>query len=819
MKKFLLFCSVCAIALHGLAADKYYLITSESSNSNGGFYNPSYWSSNGENTGTITQEFDPDAEYVVYKKSGSKIYIKAAPDGKTYDFGGGSLVLGQGTSFGALYNYVYDTSENDKKALTFGKDGLIIRCGGVLLSGANNKFYIVNGPITVDTEEEAYAFLNFYYSNVTFSHRGTLTITEGSVFTVGDNEMANDLRPTKGNLILTDVASCSGVLGTLEIISALYKCDNVILDEYDTTLSVASTDLPGTLSVGTNCRLKLISGEDELSVGTLAFADNTWFDVSYDTEKQAFGKVNVTKELAIDGVVNVNVAKPLYLSKTGKMAILTAPANSGLSIENFRLTDSSCDPFRSLTVEEDEEGRRVLYLNYLESPVFQLHSVATNAVMEHWSDGSATAVAGKHYCLDLSMITNKAAAVYLKMPSKAHAEEGLAQNKEGHHEFLGESLTLGRSCSLVWAWQTTVPREFKCKLLRLLDGSYIDGEQKAALKIYGGTLEAVSGTVKFGASNGRDMIVESDIKGSAEIILTGNLSANSSPYARYSFTGDNSDFKGLITVKQRLIDTTGKNNYNTAYNSLEVSKRASLGGAMTKLTPKALTLTSYGQLRVAGDIILEAASNRGIFIENDGRISVQSSKKALYTFRIETPLAINGTFYKEGLGTLELAGSMAFGEDGLAETPTEGSNGFVVTGGVVRVCSAGAIDGCSMELRKGASLELAVDFEDEELMAQGIRNVKTDMPFVLGEGVEKLPLSLKFAGDATPPSTEFTVPLLTVSSGAADSVRAMLPAVKFPFKSYQATLVETVEKDAEDKPKYVTFAYELKYQALKVIVR
>ena len=119
MNKVALFCAACVAALHGLAADKYYLVKAESSNSNGGFYNPSYWSSNGENTGTITQEFDPDAEYVVYKKSGSKIYIKAAPDGKTYDFGGGSLVLGQGTSFGALYNYVYDTSENDKKVLGF----------------------------------------------------------------------------------------------------------------------------------------------------------------------------------------------------------------------------------------------------------------------------------------------------------------------------------------------------------------------------------------------------------------------------------------------------------------------------------------------------------------------------------------------------------------------------------------------------------------------------------------------------------------------------------------------------------------------------
>ena len=226
-------------------------------------------------------------------------------------------------------------------------------------------------------------------------------------------------------------------------------------------------------------------------------------------------------------------------------------------------------------------------------------------------------------------------------------------------------------------------------------------------------------------------------------------------------------------------------------------------------------LTRYGLLNVKGTTTLAAESNRGVCIDGIGRIAVLANKGNPYTFRMETPLAINGTFYKEGIGTLELAGSMAFGEDGLAETPTEGSNGFVVTGGVVRVCSAGAIDGCSMELRKGASLELAVDFDDVELMAQGIRNVKTDTPFVLGEGLEKLPISLKFAGDATPPSTKFTVPLLTVSSGAADSVEAMLPSIKTPFKSYQATLKKVVNEETGN----VTFAYELQYQAMKVIIR
>ena len=134
----------------------------------------------------------------------------------------------------------------------------------------------------------------------------------------------------------------------------------------------------------------------------------------------------------------------------------------------------------------------------------------------------------------------------------------------------------------------------------------------------------------------------------------------------------------------------------------------------------------------------------------------------------------------------------------------------------MRVSNAYAVDGCKMLFHKDTALELAMDLEDEELMAQGIRNVKTDTPFVLGAGVDKLPVSVVFDADATPPSTDFTVALLTVSGNAAAGVKAMLPtAVKFPFKSYMSTLVETTDENTG----YVTFGYRLKYQAMKIIIR
>ena len=800
MNKVALFCAACAIALHGLAVDKYYLIKSETSQKNGGFYDPSYWKTTEATGGKILEEFDPDAEYVVYLKNGSKIYIKAAPDGKNYDFGGGALVLGEGTSYGALFNYAYNTSENvaNLKVLTFGSDGLIIRCGGILLSGAKDKTYVIESPMTVDTEPGAYAFLHFYYNNIIYSHRGALSITERSVFTVGENTIAPAQLPTKGTFKLTKANSCSGVLGTLEIISLTNKLANAFLDDYDNTLSVASTDLPGTLSIGPNCRLQLISGGDILNVGTLVLGDNTWFAVPYDSDSGKMGIVNVTDSLTAGRGINVVLPSEMPSDKK-RVPILTAPASSEVSIRNFKLAPNSNYCWLTLETVND---RKILYVTFPDAT--QNIKSAYLGESESWSDDSTSIAEGKDYSL-VSKINGVSGDHRLYMPKQSLT-----------YEFQGNSLNI--HSSTMFQWESEDIQTLMCPYLRVFDGGVLHGDKMARLRMKGGILDLVSGSVWIGSSNERTLIIDSEIIGYGEALLTGLANgSSSSPQGYYAFNALNTNFYGTIKMRQRHW----KSNEGKVYIDFDTSCRLtitnalSLGGNLIKHEPKALWLTRYASLMVEENTTLAAESNRGIYIEDIGRICVGDKKGKPYTFRMETPLAINGTFYKEGIGTLELAGGMAFGEDGLAETPTEGSNGFVVTGGVVRVCSAGAIDGCSMELRNGASLELAVDFENEELMAQGIRNVKTDTPFVLGEGMEKLPISLKFAEGATAPSTKFTVPLLTVSSGAADSVRAMLPSVKMPFKSYQATLKEIPDSETGN----VTFAYELQYQALKVIVR
>ena len=796
MKKFLLFYYACAIALPGLAADKYYLITSESSKGqNGGFYNPSYWSSNGGSNGTIKDEFDPDAEYVVYKKSGAKIYIKEAPEGKNYDFGGGSLVLGDGTSYGALFSYV----NGESKALTFGENGLTIKCGAILLQ-SKNKIHVTKGPILVDTVDGAYAYVGFAYQDIKFSHRGSFSVSQGSTFTVGDYVFGLGGGALQGTFELPNENSCVGVLGTINVISTSNRIHNVMFDEYDATFSVASTDFPGTLCIGKNCHLNLLSGV--LKVGTLVFDDNTWFTVPYDSESREMGRVDVTDVLTAGRGINVVLPSEMP-SDEKKIPILTAPASSELSIRNFKLAVNS--KLCWLTIETVGD-RKILYATFPD--VVQTKAHAELGISESWSDGTTSNENGKDYGL-IDETNGVKATVTIVMP------------KDGSpYEFNGDSLNVHYGTILEWDYDPS-QQILTCPYLRIFNGGTLHGNKKARLRIQGGVVDLVSGSILLGSSNERTLTVDSEIVGYAEAVLSGlSVGKSGSPHGYYAFNAINTNFYGTIKMRQRHWEDDGKVyiNFDTS-SRLTITNALSLGGNLLKLNPKALWLTRYASLLVEESTTLAAESNRGIYIEDVGRIRVGRKKDKPYTFRIETPLAINGTFYKEGTGTLELAGSMAFGEDGLAESPTEGLNGFVVTGGVVRVCSAGAIDGCSMLFHEGTSLELAVDFEDEELMAQGIRNVKTDTPFVLGEGVEKLPISLKFAEGVTAPSTKFTVPVLTVSANVAASVRDMLPAVKFPFKSYQATLVETVEKDAEDKPKYVTFAYELKYQALKVIVR
>ena len=800
--------AVCAMALNCLAVDKYYLITNETSKNNGAFYNPTGWSSTGNSSGTALEDFDSTAEYLVYKDNGGKLYVKGA---SSASFEGGTLVLGQGSgnSWGQMYHYV-----SGANVITFGNNGLRIQHGCLVFANSHRLTHITDGPINVDTAEGAYASIEFCYNSLVFRHKGSLSVAEGDVLFVGSNESGVG-KGLNNTIELPAENSCAGVKGSIEVLSHSNLLENAVLGNYDTTFAVAATELPGTLSVGTNCHLKLLSGGDVLKVGTLSLAYNTWVTIPYGDS--GMGRIDVTNAFTV-GKKKIHVAVPRFEDgMERKIPIITAPAGTSMSSSDF-VSDKNA-PATWFSVE-DIDGKVALCVNYPD--VVQLSDVAELGASEAWSD-ELPVHEGADYCLDVAYVTNSGAdSVSLKIPGELDP-----------YMFAGDSLTIGAKGRLYGGKTvdstSSLGTEFSCGLLRMMAGSRISLGTKVPITVSGGVLHAVNGIVTFAATNGRRFVVDSTIEGAADLLLAGHYDGTSStPFAQYEFNAENNAFMGRIIIRQSKIDDYEykddngnvvighRNSYESNYNSLMVTNALSLGGNLPSPEPKALLLSRYAKLIVKGDTTLSAQSNRGIFIEDIGRISVEASKTAPYTFRMETPLAINGDFYKDGVGTLELAGGMAFGEDGLGANPTDGKNNFIVTGGVVRVCSAGAVDGCKMLLHKDTALELAVDLDDDELLGCGIRNVKTDTPFVLGAGVDKLPVSMVFDADATPPSTDFTVALLTVSGDAAADVKAMLPTtVKSPFKSYTSTLVETTDEETGD----VTFGYSLKYQGMKVIIR
>ena len=557
-------------ALAGVAAfavDKYYLKATESSSSCGGFTDPSKWGL-GSLTGDSADAFDSTADYIVRKNS-LRLVVKGGTD-KTFQ--GGRLVFGVTSSHGALL--LYTTSPN---VTTFGNNGLTLVHGCILCTSTANATYLTDGPIDVDTYSSGYAHISFNYGNNTLRHRGTLSVKSGKTLIVGGRSGFGGAIDTGSTFDV--LGSCAGIVGTVQVVSQPFVQSETLTDDYDTTFSLGTTAIPGTVDIGTNCRLRTRAGTNVLEIANLSFAANTWLDVPYDSENFSFGTVRVTGTFTVADTVTITA--PATVPCMAKAAVLTVPRSSGVTEANFTLADSDNDPYRTLTVEEEGDDV-VVYITYANIPVYQSLNSQTMGSTEYWSDG-LPARAGVGYVLDVNHITNSASTVTIQMPTDG-----------SNYFFPGDSLTLGNKCSLAWTKQDVTTTVLGCRSLRLLDGSSLDGGQKSYLTITGGVVTAVSGTVTLGTSNGRLLKINSEIAGAAELVLAGYSAASSSPYGYYWLNAANTNFTGRITVRQRLIKNNDgyiRNDYASKYNRLYLSHGDNLGGNLPSLQPKALLLS------------------------------------------------------------------------------------------------------------------------------------------------------------------------------------------------------------------------------------
>ena len=175
---------------------------------------------------------------------------------------------------------------------------------------------------------------------------------------------------------------------------------------------------------------------------------------------------------------------------------------------------------------------------------------------------------------------------------------------------------------------------------------------------------------------------------------------------------------------------------------------------------------------------------------------------------LASPLAVYGTAWKEGAGTLVLANPQpTFGTDAVGTTPDADATNrtFCVAGGTVRIASGRALNGLDVVVKSGASLALDLGSSDADLAAYGIRNDLTPGTPFAADGAATVLLDLVIPESYEPSDA---VPVTTVKATDADSVYAVLVVRKPTVGGRMRTLTKSRKSVTIDETECVTFTVD-----------
>lgn len=772
-----------------------------------------WWLDAETNPCAASEILDSQVDYVVGPPSSSASTTLAANirtcENADTVFSGRSLTIGCST-YSKGYARLYATSGSPYWS-KFENEGLILQHGAISLLDRKNTTFSFYGKITVLGTGSGNKVVNVVggkaeYTGQTVVFYGPLLGGDTAVLSVGGKFAA-----TTTTALFMDIASYSGRL----------DCDN------GNTLGACGSSA-ASIKINSGGIFRTVTPTNGLTIASMTMATGSVFKVVTDKWVDANGVshptnalVRVTDTLSVgDGLggtasIAMSMADICFDGLTNRFAILAAPKAAGLSTASFSLDfDMGVYPedMRRLASLVVEEGETEDVLAVVFQPVVRLvtgdnnkqtgRSTATTSMEDgkenHWSDGRLPH-SGAHYLV----LTNglSTAAKYLNTMG-AGSGQNPGDDYEARH-FPGESLTIGGNCFLTIYQRPTL----QVKELRLLDGAYVRvGQQCGDTVVEGERVVAPSGTVNVSVFSSFTLEFTGDLSGSALIRIAGPT-GTSSPTGSTHFSGDDSEFAGKFLVTQ--------GNYNKGPPSLNVQQSLivagtdELGGTIPEMAWDGIWLRRMSRLLVTSNAVLTAGTNRGLYIDSTsdvedtvfyGRVNVNSGKD----FKVETQLTMNGHLRKEGVGSLTLAAPVKFGEGATSDTPLANSNLLSVIAGTLRVGSADGIDGLEVRFSSGTSLVRGSgSAADADFLRYGIRNVKTETPFVLADGMAKLPLTIEYPESF--PENGATFGILTVTNSIAAGIRDLLPSVPSRVGDRSAQLVEVA--DAENG--WMTFAVKI----------
>ena len=737
MKKLVLGMTVFAVGA-AMANTTYYLRNdcSESSSYKESVKTASAWNTKTDATGVNATVIDSTGDFVVelWRWLRLQYYL-----GET--FTGNSLTIERG------YLFWYDTCN------TFDADGQVIfKTGGFRVARkSNNSRSSFNADVLFKQPADlpfgvfpGNAVINSWiYFNKKFASDSDVTAHIG----YGRPTSGYDATATGFRALLC--GDYSDFVGTLVVTTAN---ETVTYPAYATSLSLGDSakGFPGTIRVTDRCALETLSAENtQKTAGIVKIANLVLGGGSMIALGSATEGFEATESLTVEGPVHVRLLyEQVKTDDLVRIPVLKAPAAGLLKLDDFALDFGLTSAYDAETagLELSKDGR-TLYVVF-----YQQVSLDTSDPGDFTKPGlsSALSPANKGQWSDTAE-PHEFAVYTVGYPKQLRT----LNDFENDYVFPRKRLVLALGGSLFLQGKS-----FKGDVE--LAGSW--GNLRAVsnygkLYVLDGTLTLSSGSIlHLMTQNSGTLEIASSICGTGGLQIEGNGST-SVPQATTALSGDNSAWLGKISVTQASGTSGGK-----AFPSLErfqwlsISSSAALGGKLTTFAADALLLQDYSKLYVTETLTLPSDLNRGLTISGFGQIGVEAEK----TLTVNWPIALNGTLWKNNDGMLVLGG-----------TTTAGDNAaLTVAAGCVKAASCGCLDGATI-YTASESTPLVLDFNpaDADLKRYGIRNVKTDAPFMDGR---KVYLRLDGVDDAVIAAARrtdagFKQGLVTVKTSALDT--------------------------------------------------
>ena len=771
--------ATCLLAAHAASAETWYLKTADNS---GNLTTPSHWTNA---LGTAASAF---AEGDVYATPMSARLVRTPSS--SLSFTGGELHLGFGTGYGQMNIYA--------PSLSFPL--LTLDRGTLAQQGSNGGSYAIDGAISVIGAEGN--LMRWLYNHQTMTFDASLSGETSAVLATHVRYLNGTSGRYDRNEMLVLAGDCSGYRGLVDVkpnesVSAATPALEDGEFYVKLVLAANSFSLPGSIRVARGCALEVTA--DSATVGNLTLNAGSILTVPATNA----GGLNVIGTLTLTPPQRLRAIHAVPTDGVARtIDILTAPAGMEIDPADFVLEGDATDLSFAKLVVRTEDGRKTLAISY--EPVVELTISDSSSLARasgndtdsiawglgsSWSNGEVPAP-GSNYVV--RMIDDK--AMYLRTPTR-----------NANLKFPGKSLTVCTNGFLrifqSGGYTLTIND------LRLMGGAELDVGQNTYANIYG-NIFAVAGEVRFGTCN-QTLSLYATLSGNGGIWFSGPSSGTSTPQGTFNLRADSPAFKGRMRVEYCQSGAT----YDSKRESITADSELQFGGRLDEFDPKALTLRKFGRLTTRGSFSLTTNYNRGVFVDGSqgGVFNVGDGHALMF----DTQLTLNGKLYKDGAGTLAMGGTVKFGEDSV-DTPTDGSNLFIVTNGTVKVTAVDAMNGLAATFASGTKLMLAVDPGNADLVRYGIRNVKTATPFASEAGL--LPLALEASDEAKTAvkGRGFRLGLLTVSASATNAVSALVPkTVRTPFSSAPFAVVEVLDDDNG----WVTYAVDVVPQGMTIVFR